>query len=185
MLEQGTPEARPEGWAMDRQTVHDQWEHDRALFHELAATATTADLRLRSRGTRWTNQQLLFHLVFGYQIVRALQVLVRVFGRLPDPVSRGFAAVLNAATLAFHVINYLGSCGGGLIGPHRAAHWLDHIIASLHRSLDRADETHLRRGMHYPIRWDPFFLPYMTLADLYRYPAQHFAFHQNQLTLGQ
>lgn len=170
---------------MDRQTVHEQWEQDRVAFHELVAAATTADLHRRSDGTRWTNQQLLFHLVFGYQIVRALLVLVRVFGRLPDPVSRRFAATLNAATRPFHVINYLGSCGGGLIGPHRAARWLDHIIASLHRSLNRADDPDLARGMHYPIRWDPFFQSHMTLADLYRYPAQHFAFHQRQLTLGQ
>ena len=169
---------------MDRQAVHEQWEQDRAVFHKLVAAATAADLRRRSRGTRWTNQQLLFHLVFGYQIVRALLVLVRVFGHLPDPVSRAFAAALNAATPPFHVINYLGSCGGGLIGPRRAARWLDRIIASLHRSLDRAGDANLRRGMHYPVRWDPFFQPYMTLADVYRYPARHFAFHQDQLTLG-
>lgn len=169
---------------MDRQAVHEQWEQDRATFHELVAAATTTDLRRRSDGTRWTNQQLLFHLVFGYQIVRALLVLVRVFGRLPDPVSRGFAAMLNAATRPFHVINYLGSCGGGLIGPQRTARWLDRIIASLHRSLDRADDAALGRGMHYPPRWDPFFQPYMTLADLYCYPAQHFAFHQRQLTFS-
>jgi hypothetical protein len=47
-----------------------------------------------------------------------------------------------------------------------------------------ADEADLARGMHYPTRWDPFFEPYMTLADVYRYAAQHFAFHQRQLTLG-
>ena len=170
---------------MDRQAVHEQWERDRATLHELVAAATAADLRRRSRGTRWTNRQLLFHLVFGYQIVRALLVLIRVFGRLPDPVSRGFAAVLNAATPPFHVINYLGSCGGGLIGPRLAAAWLDRIIASLHRSLDRAGEADLARGMHYPTRWDPFFRPYMTLADVYRYPAEHFAFHLEQLTLDQ
>ena len=170
---------------MDRQAVHEQWERDRVTLHELVAAATAADLRRRSRGTRWTNRQLVFHLVFGYQIVRALLVLIRVFGRLPDPVSRGFAAVLNAATPPFHVLNYLGSCGGGLIGPRFAAAWLDRIIASLHRSLDRAGEADLERGMYYPTRWDPFFRPYMTLADVYRYPAQHFAFHLEQLTLDQ
>ena len=37
--------------------------------------------------------------------------------------------------------------------------------------------------MHYPTRWDPFFADYMTLADLYRFPTQHFEFHQAQLTL--
>jgi len=168
---------------MDRRAVHEQWERDRVTLHELVATATAADLRRRSAGTRWTNRQLLFHLVFGYQIVRALLVLVRLFGRLPDPVSRGFAAVLDAAAPPFHVINYLGSCGGGLIGPRRAAAWLDHIIASLDRSLDRATEADLARGMHYPTRWDPFFRPTMTMADIYRYPSRHFAFHRQQLTL--
>ncbi|GLY38173.1 hypothetical protein Amsp01_041970 [Amycolatopsis sp. NBRC 101858] len=168
---------------MDRQAVHDQWERDRATLHELAASATPADLHRRSRGTRWTNGQLLFHLVFGYQIVRALLVLVRLFGRLPDPVSRAFAAVLDAATRPFHVVNYLGSCGGGLLGPRRAAAWLDRIIASLHRSLDRATEADLGRRMHYPVRWDPFFAPSMTTADIYRYPARHFEHHLRQLTL--
>lgn len=169
---------------MDRQTVIEQWEQDRATFHKLVAAATHTDLHRQSDGTRWTNQQLLFHLVFGYQVVRALLILIRVFGRLPDPVSRGFATTLNTATRPCHAINYLGSCGGGLIGPERAARWLDHIIASLHRSLDRAGDADLARGMHYPTRWDPFFQPYMTLADVYRYPAQHFAFHQRQLTFG-
>ena len=33
-------------------------------------------------GTRWTNEQLLFHMVFGYMIVQRLLILVRVFSRL-------------------------------------------------------------------------------------------------------
>jgi hypothetical protein len=28
--------------------------------------------------------------------------------------------------------------------------------------------------MHFPTQWDPFFSDYMTLADVYRYPGQHF-----------
>lgn len=169
---------------MDRQAVHDQWDADRAAFHAIFAAATADELRRPSRGTRWTNQQLLFHLLFGYQIVRALLVLIRVFGRLPAPVSRAFAQVLNAATRPFDFINYLGSRGGGLLGPRRMQAWFDHIMAALHRSLDRASDADLARGMHYPTRWDPFFREYMTLADLYRYPAQHFAFHERQLTLN-
>jgi hypothetical protein len=38
--------------------------------------------------------------------------------------------------------------------------------------------------MHYPMTWDPFFADYMTLADIYHYPTQHFRFHQRQLTLS-
>ncbi|WP_328731952.1 hypothetical protein OHT20_17830 [Streptomyces caniferus] len=37
--------------------------------------------------------------------------------------------------------------------------------------------------MHYPVRWDPFFTDFMTLADIYRYPTRHFDFHHRQLTL--
>jgi hypothetical protein len=37
--------------------------------------------------------------------------------------------------------------------------------------------------MYYPVRWDPFFKDFMTVADIYHYPTQHFDFHQRQLTL--
>ncbi len=35
-----------------------------------------------------------------------------------------------------------------------------------------------------PVHWDPFFRDFMTLADIYHYPAQHIDFHMRQLTLG-
>jgi Mycothiol maleylpyruvate isomerase N-terminal domain len=57
-------------------------------FRRLVGDATPADLRRPSDGTRWTNQELLFHMLFGYLIVRALLVLVRVFGLLPDGPAR-------------------------------------------------------------------------------------------------
>ncbi|WP_405669467.1 hypothetical protein [Streptomyces sp. NBC_00055] len=37
--------------------------------------------------------------------------------------------------------------------------------------------------MRHPTRWDPLFRDVMTVADLYRYPTQHFDFHRAQLTL--
>jgi hypothetical protein len=40
-------------------------------FHELVKRASAEDLRRRTTGTRWTNRQLLFHMVFGYLIVAA------------------------------------------------------------------------------------------------------------------
>jgi hypothetical protein len=36
--------------------------------------------------------------------------------------------------------------------------------------------------MHYPTTWDPYFKRFMTLADLYRYPTQHFDHHDRQLS---
>ncbi|MFB4320582.1 hypothetical protein [Actinomadura sp. 21ATH] len=47
--------------------------------------AAAADLARRSDGTRWTNEQLLFHMMFGYLVVLRLLVLVRLIGRLPAP----------------------------------------------------------------------------------------------------
>lgn len=169
---------------MDREAIRDQWERDRSTFHGIVAAASAEDLRRPSQGTRWTNQQLLFHLVFGYQIVRALLVLVRLFGRLPDSFSRAFARGLNAATPVFDLVNYLGSCGGGLLHTRRMSTWLDHILSALNRSLTRATDAELRSGMHYPTRWDPYFHDRMSTADIYRFPARHFAHHQRQLTLA-
>jgi hypothetical protein len=154
-------------------------------FHRLLHRATAADLRRPSEGTRWTNQQLLFHMLFGYLVVRALLVLVHIFGLLPDAASKKLARLLDSVRAPFHLINYLGSCAGAwIVPPQRMPAMLDHVIAALQKHLQRETGSALRRGMHYPTTWDPFFADYMTLADIYRYPTQHFRFHQRQLTLS-
>jgi len=170
---------------LDRAEVQTEMEQARLDFRRLADGATPADLRQPSDGTRWTNRELLFHMLFGYLIVRALLVLVRVFGLLPDGASKAFARLLDSARRPFDVINYLGSCAGArIIPPRRMAPMLDHVIAALDKHLQRETSSTLRRGMHYPATWDPFFADYMTLAAIYRYPTQHFRFHQRQLTLS-
>lgn len=169
---------------MDRQAVHDEMEQARASFHQLLEHASRAELRRRSNGTRWTNQQLLFHMLLGYLIIRALGNLVRLFGRLPPAAGRGYARLLNAGTRPFDLVNYLGSWAGGTtLGPRGQAVLFDRVIAALHRRLDAETEVDLARGMHYPTRWDPFFTDYMTLAEVYHFPTQHFEFHRRQLTL--
>ncbi|MEV8094795.1 DinB family protein [Kitasatospora sp. NPDC085879] len=169
---------------LDRQVVHDELERARSEFHQLVEAASTDDLARLTRGTRWTNEQLLWHMLFGFIVVRALLVLVRLFGRLPRGVSRAFARVLDTATVPFDLVNYLGPCGAvKVIGPRRMGAQFDRVIAALHRGLDHESDADLARGMHYPVRWDPFFKDYMTLADIYRYPALHFDFHRRQLTL--
>jgi len=171
---------------MDPHAVHVELERARATFHELLDGSCDADLHRRSNGTRWTNQQLLFHMLLGYLIVRALGVLVRVFGRLPVGASWPFAWLLNSATKPFDVINYLGSCmGGAVLSPQHMGALFDRVVAALHRRLDAEDEADLARGMYYPTRWDPFFRNFMTLADVYHFPTQHFDFHRRQLTLGE
>ena len=51
-------------------------------------------------------------------------------------------------------------------------------------SFPQKSDSELARGMHYPTSWDPYFKGYMTLADVYRYPTQHFEHHRRQPTLG-
>jgi hypothetical protein len=88
-------------------------ERARIEFREFLGKASQAGLRRRSDGTRWTNRQLLFHMLFGYLIVRTLMPLVHTLGKRPASWSRRFAATLNAGQRPFHLINYLGSCGAG------------------------------------------------------------------------
>ena len=107
-----------------------RWARDD--FRRLVDNATTAELRNRSNGTKWTNDQLLFHMLFGYMIVRALLGLVRGFSRLRPTYSRRFAQGLDAATRPFHVINYLGSLGGArLLGHSGMERVMDRVTSSL------------------------------------------------------
>ena len=169
---------------MDRQVVRDEMEQAGQTFHRLLDSATVAELSRPSNGTKWTNGQLLFHMLFGYLVVVRLMVLVRIFGRLPDGASRAFARALEASTRPFHVINYLGSVvGPRLLGYDGLGRRFDRVVRKLTRRLDREKEAELSRGMHYPTSWDPYFQAFMTLADVYRYPTQHFEHHRRQLTL--
>jgi hypothetical protein len=103
---------------------------------------------------------------------------------LPDSVSHGFARLLNAATRPFDLINYYGPCGAALVyNRRRMGAKMDRVMAALQHKLARESDDALRRGMHFPTRWDPFFKDYMTLEDVYRYPGRHFGFHARQLTL--
>ena len=105
------------------------------------------------------------------------------FGRLPAPVGKGFAAVLDFATVPFDAVNYWGSrCGATVFDHRRMGPKLDRVVASLQRHLRRESAADLARSMSYPTRWDPFFTPTMTLADIYHYPTQHFDFHRQQLS---
>jgi hypothetical protein len=169
---------------VDRQAIADEMERARADFRHLLDSSTSRELRDPSDGTRWTNEQLLFHMLLGYLIVRTLLVLVRVLARAPEGVSRRFAATLNSATRPFHVVNYVGSLGGArVLGHSGMERLLDHVVARLQRWLWRDSDTELCRGMHFPTGWDPYFTDYMTIADVYHYATQHYDHHRRQLTL--
>jgi hypothetical protein len=169
--------------SVDRQAVHHDYERARETFRALLDGTPEAQLRRRSNGTRWNNRQLLFHMLLGFLIMRALLALARIVARLPGWVGRGWARLLDAGTKPFDVVNFLGSWLGGSVVPRRLMIVLcDRTIAALHRRLDRENEAGFAKGMPYPTRWDPFFREFMTVADLYRFPVQHFDFHREQLS---
>ena len=176
--------AGPDRLPVDRAAIRDDLEAARVRLHALLGQADPADLRRRTNGTAWTNEQLLFHMVFGFLVVRVLLRLARVVGRLPAPVGRGWAGLLDSARRPFHAVNYWGARGGALVFNHdRMGRVCDRAIAALQRSLARETEADLVRGMAYPTSWDPYFTASMTLADIYRYPTLHFEHHRAQLTL--
>ncbi|WP_034807132.1 DinB family protein [Intrasporangium oryzae] len=169
---------------MDRSRIAADLEDARRDLHALLAAATPEELRRISNGTRWTNEQLLFHMVFGFLIVRRLLPLVRFVFRLPAPAGRAFAGLLDAGTRPFHTVNYLGSCGGALVYDRtRMGRLCDHTIAVLCRRLEVEPERGLHRVMPFPTRWDPYFTATMTLEDVYAYPVLHYRHHRAQLTL--
>jgi hypothetical protein len=166
-------------------TIHHGYGRNCRELELWLATASDADLRRRSSGTLWTNEELLFHMVFGYMVVQALLPLVRVFAALPAPFSRGFARLLNAGTGPFDVVNYLGSKAAATVfNRKRMAAKLRRVTRALERHMEGESAVSMARGMSFPDRWDPFFTPWMSMADLYAYPILHFDFHATQLSFG-
>ena len=83
------------------EAIYAELRRVRVTFRRLVEEASPDDLARASSGTRWTNQWLLFHMLFGYLITRALIALAAMFTRLPARASRVFAGLLNAATGPF------------------------------------------------------------------------------------
>lgn len=180
------PASRLEGVIADiaKDTVLNELRQVPGVYRELIASATPDSLSRRTSGTRWTNREMLFHLLLGYGLVRILLPLVGIMDRLPLWVGRGFAAILNAAATPFHIVNYVGSViGGRVLTPRRMAILFDHTCTALTRRLHAQDAADLRRGMPFPVRWDPFFTTRMSVLDVYHYPWLHFEFHRRQLTI--
>jgi hypothetical protein len=168
---------------MDRRDIDAAYHRITTDFRGLVAGATDTELHARTNGTKWTNQQLLFHMLFGFLLVRALLVIVKGFARLPDTVSRVFAATLNAATRPFHVVNYLSALPGAKVLSGRAmSSLMDTTTNHLRARLAREPDHTLALTMPFPTGWDPYFRDVMTVADVYAYPTKHYDHHRRQLT---
>jgi hypothetical protein len=157
-------------------------EAARLTFHALLDSLSDQDLKQPSANPAWTNQQILFHMAFGYFLIPSLIAIVLIFGRLPDVFSETFAALLNAVTRPFNAINALGPQGGGrILGRQALSATFDTVYALIVGLLRLLPESELRRGMHYPTRWDSLFRDYMTMAEIFRFPMVHFYFHLSQI----
>lgn len=64
---------------LDREAVVAEYRRSCAELESILAGISSEVLGRRSAGTRWTNQELLNRMVFGYVVVLALP-LVRTFG---------------------------------------------------------------------------------------------------------
>ena len=170
---------------MEADEIYEELDRVRDDYQRLLDSATVAELRQPSDGTKWSNEQLLFHMLFGYLLVRNLRLLVWGFSRLPDGASKRFAGVLNAGTRPFHVINYVGSLfGARVLGYARMERLMDRAVIGLEGSLRLQSGDALGRGMHFPVGWDPYFRDFMTMLEVYHYPTQHYDHHRRQLTLA-
>jgi hypothetical protein len=169
---------------MTREQIREELLAAPGHYRTLLETATPERRRARTEGTRWTNQEMLFHLLLGYLVVRTLLPLVWPISRLPPGARRGFAATLNATARPFHLVNYLGSVlGGHALSLPTMAMLFDRTCRNLAARLDRTSHADLARTIPFPTRWDPFFTHRMSLLDIYQYPWQHLQFHRRQLTL--
>ena len=167
-----------------RESVVAGYARAQGELHRLLSESSIRELKAKSASTKWTNEQLLFHMVFGYMIVRALLPMVRAFSRMPPGASRFFANILDACTRPFDVVNFWGACFGVLFfNRRRMEAQMGRTVRALIRSRDRETSQSLSGQMSFPTRWDRFFKARMTVADLYPYATQHFDFHRTQLSL--
>ncbi|MBB1484308.1 DinB family protein [Tessaracoccus sp. MC1865] len=160
-------------------------EDCREEFRGLVREANPADLVAPTRGTRWTNRELLFHMWFGQHLARVFVPLFGVFGRLPRPVSAGYARGLTALSRPYNWINYAGPVAGvRIVSRGRLERWMDADTRWLLTWAGGASDAELRLGMPVPESWDPYFASWMTRLDVLDWAPKHYRHHRAQLTLS-
>lgn len=168
-----------------REAVLTELAATRAAFHAVLEPLSAADLRQPSHNPGWTNGEILFHITFGFILILTLAPMVRLWGRLPQRSSYGFAQLLNRSTVFFNWFNALGPrLGGKVFTRNRIGRLYDWVYRALVRLVHSIHDDEWGRGMYYPARWDPLFSDYMTLEQVLHYPTRHFTFHQEQIASG-
>jgi hypothetical protein len=155
-----------------------------ADFEDIIRNAKADELDLPSHGTRWTNRQLLFHLVLGQNIALAGIPLLGLFSHLPPSASRIWSRLLDSCAGPYNWVNWAGSAVAGQVlkqqGMLRMMNRTTRIIVKWY---ERADNQALGRGMTMPGSWDPYFGQWMNRRDILEWAPKHYRHHRAQLTL--
>lgn len=96
--------------------------------------------------------------------------------------SKTFAAILNAGTGPFNVVNGIGPrIAGRVLNQESLGRLSDFVYRSNMRMVQRMRPEEWQRGMYYPYRWDALFSEFMTIEQVFRYMITHFNFHRAQI----
>jgi hypothetical protein len=163
-------------------TLIAELEEAKSAFHSVAESLPETSWTKPSANPHWTNGQVLFHITLAFLLLPYLFPMALVFGRLPPFFSRVLAGLLDLGTGLFNWVNGVGPlAGGSFYSRDRLLRKYDSLHAYAVRTLSSLDPSELKRGMFYPHKWDPMFQDFMTLADVFRYPAIHMEHHLNQV----
>lgn len=153
-------------------------------FDALVGGARVDELVRPTRGTRWTNEQLLFHMWFGQRIARVFVPVLGGFSRLPPGASVGWSRLLGSLTRPYDWVNFAAPVAGSRVVPlPRVRQWMRQDTQWLLRWGDEASAVDLARGMTVPASWDPYFTPWMSRLDVLDWAPKHYRHHRAQLTL--
>ncbi|MEO5315175.1 DinB family protein [Pseudarthrobacter sp. CC12] len=155
-----------------------------ADFRSIVLRALADELDLPSSGTRWTNRQLLFHMVLGQNIALLGIPLLGLFSRLPPAASRNWSRLLEACLGPYNWVTWAGSAAAGqVLKPQSMLRMMDRTTGTIVNWYDRADEEALERGMTMPLSWDPYFASWMNRRAILGWAPKHYRHHRKQLTL--
>lgn len=153
-------------------------------YRAILRAARVGELDLPSDGTRWTNRQLLFHMLLGQRITRMVIVIMAVFSRLPPGASRAWAKGMAAVTPVYERLNFAGAVvGGRLFTEADMGRQMAAVTAKILHFYDHASPDEMGRGMAIPPSWDPYFSTWMDRAQLMTWAPKHYQHHRRQLTL--
>jgi hypothetical protein len=153
-------------------------------FRRIIGTVRAAELGAPTRGTRWTNRQLLFHMVLGQNIALSSIPLFGAFSHLPPNASRAWSALLEACARPYNWVNWAGAVAGArVMDAGSMERMMNRTTRMILRWYDRASPEDLGRGMSVPPSWDPYFAEWMDRRDILEWAPRHYRHHRAQLTL--